>query len=174
MLREIGFECAASKQKTNTDVKLQRILAVLDALKSIDPKRIALIKQKLTPSVIDLWKPQGEEVNIYNLVNGDPVDHIDSLGLAFYIDTSLLIHLLGRAAFIPAEYAAELGVCRCLPVGQTAQVRSPVSILATLALMPVLDPGGYVLLEVTKNRPGWTECDWRYIVIGGTSAGGGA
>jgi len=60
---ETGFELAANRPKTSADAMMERIHAVLDALQSVDPTRIAVIRKRLSRIGFDLWKPQGLGAN---------------------------------------------------------------------------------------------------------------
>ena len=79
-LGEPGFELLAQRPKTCADRFRQRIQAGLDWLQALDPRLASAMKSGLVRMGIDVWRPQDGE-NIYDFVNDDPVDHIDSFGL---------------------------------------------------------------------------------------------
>jgi RHS repeat-associated protein len=83
--------------------------------------------------------------------------------LKWYLQSQIRAGMLAGVLEMTIEYAA----CKCLEVGQAEEVRTPASILITLAGLPVFGYTQYIVkLRVTRTREtGWAilDCDWSYV-----------
>jgi RHS repeat-associated protein len=109
-----------------------------------------------------------KDVNLYRYVANNPFGLSDPFGLA-PIDDLIRRYLLGQVRIGIgvgiAEVAAQLATCALLKPGEVATIRSPVSQVLNIVLIPITQGRYIIMLEVTKNKCGATECDYRYIGV---------
>jgi RHS repeat-associated protein len=77
---EPGFELMANRPKTSAETLMARVRTTLDELQPLDLSLIYSIKSRLSQIGFYLWKTH-ECANLYNFLNGDPIDYVDPWGL---------------------------------------------------------------------------------------------